>query len=397
MAHQVPRGFRVSGVAAGIKRYAEREDVTLVVSDHPCTAAGVYTTNRVFAAPVALDRARTPSDQMRAVVVNSGNANACTGEQGDRDALEMTRLTAQACDVPAESVLVMSTGIIGHHLPMEKVAAGISKAAAQLGTTPDHLMAAQRGIMTTDTREKMASRTLELAGRTITITGLAKGAGMIGPKMATLLSIVMTDARLTAADAQQVLGRVAEASFNSISVEGHMSTNDTLLLLASGAAGTEPLQGEQLARFERAVLEVCTDLARAIADDGEGATHLVEIEVIGSADNAGARRIAKTIADSPLVKCAIAGNDPNWGRIVSAAGYSGVEFDLSATQLTVNGFCLFQAGSPVAFDAAAVSGSMRDHRETKIQLQVGSGLGHARFWTCDLTTEYVHINADYHT
>ncbi|MFO0911508.1 MAG: bifunctional glutamate N-acetyltransferase/amino-acid acetyltransferase ArgJ [Pirellulales bacterium] len=397
MTHQVPRGFRVSGVAAGIKRYAEREDVTLVVSDHPCTAAGVYTTNRVFAAPVALDRARTPSDQMRAVVVNSGNANACTGEQGDRDALEMTRLTAQACNVPAESVLVMSTGIIGHHLPMEKVAAGISKAAAQLGATPEHLMAAQRGIMTTDTREKMASRTLELAGRTITITGLAKGAGMIGPKMATLLSIVMTDARLAAAEAQQVLGRVAEASFNSISVEGHMSTNDTLLLLASGAAGTEPLQGEQLARFERALLEVCTDLARAIADDGEGATHLVEIEVVGAADDQGARRIAKTIADSPLVKCAIAGNDPNWGRIVSAAGYSGVEFDLSATQLIVNGFCLFRAGSPVSFDAAAVSGSMRDHRETKIQLQVGSGLGHARFWTCDLTTEYVHINADYHT
>lgn len=387
----------MAAVHCGLKQNAQREDLTLIVSERPAVAAGVYTVNEVCAAPVVLDRSRTPGENFRVVAVNSGCANACTGEQGDRNAAEMARLAAQVCDAPEEAALVMSTGIIGEQLKMDKVAAGIQAAAEQLGDSEQSLLAAARGLMTTDLVHKLTGRELTLDGRLVRIVGMAKGSGMIGPKMATMLGVVLTDAALDTQNAQRVLTAATEKSFNCVSVDGHMSTNDTVLLLANGAAGDAPLTGESLQQFEAAVEEVCIELAKKIADDGEGATHLITIDVQGCATPADAHKIAKTIAESPLVKTAVAGADPNWGRIVSAAGYSGVRFNPQGVTLRVNGFLLYEKGQPVRFDAEQVSQSIRENRNTDFLLQLSEGEAHARFWTCDLTTQYVHINADYHT
>lgn len=393
----VPKGFRLAGVHAGIKRNAEKLDLTLVVSDRPATAAGVYTQNLVFAAPVKLNRARTPCAQVRAVVVNSGNANACTGPRGDRDAARMAELAAAACGARPEQALVLSTGVIGEFLPMEKIEAGIASAAQKLGDDEAALVTAAQGMMTTDTRHKLVSRRLRLSHGEVQLTGMAKGAAMIGPRMATMLGLLLTDAAIAPAQAQQALAAAVDDSFNCISVDGHMSTNDTVLLLANGAAGQPPLAGGDFDQFHTALADVCGELARAIAADGEGATHLVVIEVGGCATRQAAHRIAKTIAESPLVKTAVAGADPNWGRIVSAAGYSGVPFDPAGVSLQVNGVTLYEAGAPAACDPKAVSQSIRQQYETHIVLQFGEGTAAVRFWTTDLTTEYVRLNADYHT
>lgn len=392
----IPRGFRLAGVHCGLKSDPRREDIALCVADR-CTAAGVYTRNLIVSAAVTLDRARTPSDDVRAVVVNSGNANACTGEQGHRDAEKMTDLAAAACGARADQVLVMSTGVIGERLDMEKITQGIRAAAQSLGDDGSSLLAAARGIMTTDTVPKISGRTITLDGKPVQITGLAKGSGMIGPRMATMLALVMTDADLPVDLGQPLLGRVVDETFNCISVEGHTSTNDTVLLLASGKSGAGPSDDESRVCFVSALRDVCLELARSIPADGEGATHLIEIEVLGCASRDDARHIARTIANSALVKTAIAGADPNWGRIVSAAGYAGVDFDPQAADLTLNGTTLYRQGTPVAFDAALVSASIRNSRETKIRLKVGNGDAGIRFWTSDLTADYVSINADYHT
>ncbi|MBX7166974.1 MAG: bifunctional glutamate N-acetyltransferase/amino-acid acetyltransferase ArgJ [Pirellulales bacterium] len=397
MSTRIPRGFKLSGVHCGLKRSAAKQDLALVVTDRPAVSAGVYTQNRICAAPVRFDRQRTPNDVTRVIVINSGNANAATGDRGDRDAAEMARLAAAAVGAPAEAALVLSTGIIGEFLPMEKIAGGIHAAAAQLGDNDDDLVAAARGMLTTDTRHKLAGRTLRIAGSEVSITGMAKGAAMIGPRMATMLGVVMTDARLTPADAQTLLGAVVEDTFNCISVDGHMSTNDTVLLVASGAAQTQPLAGDDRAAFHRALHEVCSELARSIPADGEGATHLVTIDVQGCRDREAAYTFAKVVAESPLVKTAIAGADPNWGRIVSAAGYAGVPFDPRGVSLRVNGLLLFEQGAPVEFDRQAVSTSIRENRDTHIDLRFSEGTARIRFWTTDLTAEYVRLNADYHT
>jgi glutamate N-acetyltransferase / amino-acid N-acetyltransferase len=397
MAIQVPAGFRLGGGFCGLKRNPTRQDLSLVVSDVPAVAAGVYTQNLVFAAPVALDRARTPGSGFRAVVVNSGNANACTGERGLADAREMARLAAATCGATAEQALVMSTGVIGEFLPMEKIAPGIAAVAQQLGADESSLVTAARGMMTTDTVHKLAGRTLSVDGRTFQITGMAKGAAMIGPRMATMLGLILTDAPLSPEGAQRALSAVVDDTFNCISVEGHMSTNDTVLLVANGAAGGAALEVRDLAAFGQELHEVCAELARAIPADGEGATHLVLIEVSGCETRAAARQIAKTVADSALVKTAIAGGDPNWGRIVSAAGYSGVPFDPFGVELNINGFLLYRQGAPTAFDAAAVSDSIRAERDTIVTLRFSEGDARVRFWTTDLTAEYVRLNADYHT
>ncbi len=393
MSGLLPEGFRIAGVHCGMK--LKREDVALIVTDEPAVAAGVYTQNQVVAAPVVIDRQRTPSDSIRAVVVNSGNANACTGEQGDRDALEMIRLTAESVGCDAEQVLVMSTGIIGKTLPMDMLSRGIANASEQLGTDDESIEAAARGILTTDLVTKIASRTIEIDGQPVVVTGIAKGSGMVRPNMATMLSTVMTDAALTPEQAQAMLSSAVEASFNCVSVDGHTSTNDTVLLLASGAAAT--VDASNQAAFARALGEVCVDLAKAVANDGEGATHLITVEVEGCGSVEDARKIAGAVADSPLVKTAVAGHDPNWGRIVSAAGYAGVPFDPAQVRLQLNGVLLYNQGCPVPFDAAVVSQSMQEQRDTLIQLRFAAGDAATRFWTCDLTTQYVHINADYHT
>jgi glutamate N-acetyltransferase/amino-acid N-acetyltransferase len=399
MAIAVPQGYRLAGIYCGIKRNTSKLDLTLVVSDRPAVAAGVYTQNQVFAAPVALDRARTPATDVRAVVANSGNANACTGERGLADAEAMARAAAATCGADEKQALVLSTGIIGSFLPMDKILPGIQTAAAALDNSPAALEAAARGILTTDTTHKLSGRRITLGGRAVQITGMAKGAAMIGPNMATMLSLVLTDATLDPAVAQQTLAEIADETFNCIHVDGHMSTNDTVLLLANGASGAPRLSAgdAELAAFRDALREICTELARAIASDGEGATHLITLDVSGCRDRASARQIARTVADSPLVKTAIAGGDPNWGRIVSAAGYSGVQFDPARTSLRINGTLLYESGAPVEFDAAQVSASIRQERETHVDLRFAEGDGGVRFWTADLTAEYVRLNADYHT
>jgi glutamate N-acetyltransferase / amino-acid N-acetyltransferase len=397
MALSVPRGFRLTGLRCGLKKDVTKLDLTLIVTDRPATAGGVYTQNRVFAAPVAWDRERTPSEAIRAVVVNSGNANACTGERGLADAREMARLAAETCGASAEQALVMSTGVIGQFLPMETIAAGISAAGEQLGDDEESLIAAARGMMTTDTVEKLACRTLKLASGEVRLVGMAKGAAMIGPNMATMLGILLTDAAISAEKVQEMLSEAVRDSFNCISVDGHTSTNDTVLLLANGAASGKELSGDEAKLFAETLEELCMELARSIPADGEGAEHLIAIVVEGCADRCSAHRIAKTVAESPLVKTAIAGADPNWGRIVSAAGYAGVAFDPAGVDLTVNGALLYERGVPVAFDEAAVSDSIRGNRDTSIVLRFREGDAAVRFWTTDLTAEYVRLNADYHT
>lgn len=393
----LPRGFRAAGAHAGLKRNPTREDISLIVSDQPATAAGVYTTNLVFAAPVAFDRARTPGVGFRAIAINSGNANACTGTRGLDDAAAMASAAAATLAVPEAGVLVLSTGIIGEFLPLEKIKAGIALVADRLGDDADAVVTAARGMMTTDTRPKLAGSSFRAGGTSHTLFGMAKGAAMVGPRMATMLGVILTDAAVAPADAQRLLGEATEQTFNCVSVDGHTSTNDTVLLLANGAAGSPPLTGAGLDAFATALADACEALAREIADDGEGATHVLRVEVTGCRTRDEARQIARTVADSPLVKTAVHGADPNWGRIVSAAGYSGVAFDPNRLVLRLNGTLLFEHGQPVAFDADRVSASIKDARETLIELAVQSGPAAIRFYSSDLTAEYVHLNADYHT
>jgi glutamate N-acetyltransferase/amino-acid N-acetyltransferase len=397
MSIAVPLGFRFAGIHAGIKRSSSKEDLTLVHCPNGAVAAGVYTKNLVYAAPVAFDRARTPSADIRVVVVNSGNANACTGERGLADAGEMARLAAAAVGAGDKQALVMSTGVIGRFLPMDQISAGVAIAAQRLGSDEAAFHAAARGILTTDKGMKVASRTLEIGGATIRIAGMCKGAGMIGPQMATMLCVVTTDAKLTPDTAQAALKEAADDSFNCISVEGHMSTNDTVLLLASGATSPHPLSGNDVAQFRAALTELSIELAKKIPDDGEGASHLICLRIDGCRTREDARRIAQTIANSALVKTAVAGGDPNWGRIVSGAGYSGVKFDPSGVDLAVNGHQLYERGSPVPFDAKTVSQAIKGTRDTDIHLTLREGSQGVCFWTSDLTVDYVKFNADYTT
>jgi len=387
----------LAGVHCRIKQDPKKQDLTLIMSEVPATAAGVHTQNVVCGAPVVWNRRHTPSDRIRTVIINSGVANACTGQRGLDDVRKMAQFAAAACGAKEDQALVMSTGLIGEFLPMDKIEQGIMAAAVKLGNKQPSLVSAARGMMTTDKMHKLAGRTVELAGREIQITGMAKGAAMIGPNMATMLAVILTDAALDPQTAQAALKATADESFNCISVEGHASTSDTVLLLANGEAGGRPLEGDDLAGFRAALDEVCIELAKSIPADGEGASHLISIEVSGCADRAGAVQIAKTVANSALVKTAVAGADPNWGRIVSAAGYAGMPFDPAGVSLRVNGFLLYQGGTPVEFETGAVSESIRDSRDTLIQLELGEGDAGCRFWTTDLTAEYVRLNAEYHT
>ncbi len=397
MAEPLARGYRFNGIHCGIRPDPSRRDLALIVSDVPAAAAGVFTQNRVCSAPVQVSRARVPTAAARGVVVCSGNANACTGEQGLADARRMAALAAECLDSPAEQMLVCSTGIIGRHLPMPQVEAGIRKAANDLATDHEHVDAVARAILTTDTHPKLAFRSVTTGGRDIRLTGVAKGAAMIGPNMATMLAFVLTDARVAPEALHSLLRNAAERTFNCISVEGHTSTNDTLLLFANGAAGGEPLAGAGLERYADAVTETCGDLARAIANDAEGISHLVTIDVEGMRTFADARQVAKTVAESALVKTAIFGADPNWGRIVSAAGYAGVEFQERDLSLWLGPHLLYEKGTPRPFDAATVSAYLKSNRDVHMRLLFTLGNARCRFWTCDLGYEYIRLNAEYTT
>jgi glutamate N-acetyltransferase/amino-acid N-acetyltransferase len=390
------RGYRYAGIHSGLRANEPgRLDLALVVSDRPASAAGVFTQNRVCAAPVQVCRERLPSASARGIVICSGNANACTGEQGLADARRMTAVAAEVSGVTPNEMLVCSTGVIGRMLPMKIVEPGIAVAAKDLGSDAAALERAARAILTTDTRIKVSTRLLNINGMEIRLTGFAKGAAMIGPNMATMLAFVLTDASVAPDDLAALAPLAADRSFNSVSVEGHTSTNDTLLILANGDG--PPLQGATLEQFNEAATSVCAELARAIAADAEGAEHLVTIHVEGLRDEREARLIAKTVADSALVKTAIFGGDPNWGRIISAAGYSGVDFQEKNLSLWLGEFLLYKQGTPLPFDAAQVSAFIKNTRDLSMRLVFDLGSAGCTFYTCDLTYEYVRLNADYTT
>jgi glutamate N-acetyltransferase/amino-acid N-acetyltransferase len=391
------RGFRFAGLHCGIRPDPQRRDLALLVSDVPSSASGVFTQNRVRAAPVRVCQERVPSAATRGVVICSGNANACTGPQGLADARRMTVVAAEAVGCRPEQMLVCSTGVIGRHLPMPAVESGIRAAASKLSAGAEAFDDAAHAILTTDTRIKTASRRIDVGGTDVRLTGLAKGAAMIGPNMATMLAFVCTDAAVAAPDLAAAVSRSAHRSFNCVRVEGHTSTNDTLLTLANGAARSAALAGADLARFEAALHGVCADLARAIAADAEGAQHLITLEVEGLRDDEEARRVARAVADSALVKTAVFGADPNWGRIVSAAGYAGVEFEEEHLSMWLGDMLLYHAGTPQPFDAAAASAYLKRERDILIRLRFTLGAGRCTFWTCDMTYEYVRLNADYTT
>jgi glutamate N-acetyltransferase/amino-acid N-acetyltransferase len=389
------RNYRYAGVHCGIRPDPDRLDLALVVSDRPASAAGVFTQNRVVAAPVRVCRERLPCADAAGVVICSGNANACTGQRGLDDARRMTAVAAEALGCRAEQMLVCSTGVIGRHLPMLQVEAGIQVAARELAATDTAFDRVAHAILTTDTRIKVSTRALKLNGQEIRLTGFAKGAAMIGPNLATMLAFVLTDAAVAPAALQRLASYAAERSFNCVSVEGHTSTNDTLLFLANGDG--PPLADNALANFEEAALAVCVDLAQAIAADAEGATHFVTLTVEGLRSEQEAYRIAKSIAESPLVKTALFGADPNWGRIVSAAGYAGVLFEEEHLSLWLGDMLLYHAGAPQPFDAATASAYLKANRNIEIRLRFSLGAARCTFWTCDLGYEYVRINAEYTT
>ena len=388
-------GYRYAGVHGGLHADPDRLDLAVVLSDRPARAAAVFTQNRVAAAPVQVCRERLPRADARGVVICSGNANACTGQRGLDDARRMAALTAQAADCRPEQILVCSTGVIGRPLPMPQIESGIALAGRQLRDDAASFDRAARAILTTDTRVKVSTRRLTVGGAEYRVTGFAKGAAMLGPNMATLLAFVLTDAPVGLDDLTRLVRWGADGSFNCLSVEGHTSTNDTLLFFANGQ-GT-PLRGGDLDHFQHAAREVCIDLARDMADDAEGATHRITIQVDGLRSDAEARQIAKSIADSALVKAAIFGADPNWGRIVSAAGYAGVAFEEKDLSLWLGDFLLYEKGTPLPFDAAAVSGYIRGRRDIPLRLRFTLGEGRCTFWTCDLSYEYVRLNAEYTT
>ena len=394
----IPKGYRFAGVNCAIKPMSTKLDFALVVSDLPATGAGVYTQNLNCGAPVTYDRERTPGRGFRVVATDSGVANACTGKEGLFNARKMAEYAAEAIGATGDQALVMSTGVIGVQLPMRNIAQGAEKAAAKLGTTLRDFEKAATAMTTTDTKIKIVSREATTpSGKTIRIAGMCKGAAMIGPNMATMLAVLMTDAMLEPQDAQDVLRASVEDTFNCISVEGHTSTSDTVLLLANGAVDPAPLKGDDLKAFSDLLLEMCQELAPMIPNDGEGVTHLITIDVTGAPDRETAKKLAQTVANDALVKTAICGADPNWGRIVSATGRCGVPYDPNKVSLKVNGFLLYENGTPVKFDKEVVSNSIRNNRDVSFELFFQEGDGKIRFWTSDLTAEYVHLNADYTT
>ncbi|MEE9398907.1 MAG: bifunctional glutamate N-acetyltransferase/amino-acid acetyltransferase ArgJ [Dehalococcoidales bacterium] len=384
-----PEGFQAGATGAGIKK-KDRLDLGILASEVPGTAAAMFTTNRIKAAPIVFCQQRLGNNQAQAVVVNSGFANACTGKQGLSDAAETAAAAAGVIGVSPEDVLVASTGVIGHRLPMERLRAGIS----QITLSRDGGQELARAIMTTDTVPKAAA--VRTKGDGFTIGGIAKGSGMIHPDMATLLGFLTTDASVEANFLKRALRNAVDVSFNMISIDGDTSTNDMVLLMANGRAGGETIsQGSgQADVFEQALNQLCIHLAKSIASDGEGATKLIQVTVNGAPGVAEARLAARTVVSSPLVKTAVHGNDPNWGRILAAVGRSGVEVVETKIDLFLGSICLVKAGSPQPFNWEEAI-KVLDEDEVAIVLNLNLGSGSATAWGCDLSEEYVTINSQY--
>lgn len=388
-----PKGFSASTTRAGLKKAGE--DVALIVSERPAVAAAVFTTNLVQAAPVLVSKEHLRYRTHRAIVVNSGGANACTGEGGLADARRTARLVAAGLNCQPEEVLVCSTGVIGQRLKMDLLESGLARLLASLTREAGSRVA--EAMMTTDTRPKRASKRFKLAGKTVTIAGVAKGAGMIHPNMATLLSFVTTDAAISKAALNAALKLAVRRTFNRLSVDGDTSTNDTLAILANGAAENELIKqasGTDFETFTKALTEVCRDLTMQVARDGEGARKLITLHIKNAPSESAAEKIAATINTSPLVKTAIAGADANWGRILAAAGRSGVKFDVSKVEIKLGNLPVARQGGGLNFsEARALEILKRD--EVTITVDLHQGEAQVTAWTCDFTEDYVHINADY--
>jgi glutamate N-acetyltransferase/amino-acid N-acetyltransferase len=390
-----PEGFQAGSVHSGIKAAASALDLTVIAAESTASAAGIFTTNLAQAAPVQVSRQHLQRTDgwARAVVINSGCANACTGDDGLAHAIQMATNTAAAIGCRPEEVLVASTGVIGVKLPIDRVLSGIRKAVGLLDRTGG--AAAARAIMTTDPSPKEHAVTVRTSHGSFTVGGMAKGAGMIEPSMATMIGLLTTDAQVSPAILRKALGASARDTFNAITVDGECSTNDTLFALASGASGVA-IDDETYPALLDGLLAVSQELAVAIVRGGEGATKLVAITVGGAGTIDEARQVARTIANSPLVKTAVHGADPNWGRIVAAAGRSGVAFDINALSVHVGGTVLFENGRPHD-DLAPVAAQHLKGKTIQIDVSLGSGPASATVWTCDLSAEYVRINGEYRT
>lgn len=389
------QGIRAGGVHCGIKK--EGEDLALTVSEGEVSVAAVFTTNAVKAAPVLLSRELLEKGSPRAVVANSGNANCYTGERGLKDAREMSDRTAGCLGLEKGSVLVASTGSIGHYLPMDKIRAGIDRLAREI--SPQGGEEAARGIMTTDTVPKTAALQYSCDGRSISIGGMTKGAGMIFPRMATMLAFIATDAAVGEKELQNALVKAVNKSFNRITIDGDTSTNDTVFLMANGLAGNPVLKkGEgALAAFEEALERLCVQLAKKIVLDGEGATKFVEVTVKEAVSEEDALAVARAVANSPLVKTAWYGQDPNWGRIMAAAGSTGRALELSKMMLYFNDIKIVENGLKAEGDWLGAAEKALKEKNLKVTLHLGAGDAESKVWTTDLTEEYIRINAHYHT
>ena len=386
-----PKGFRASGIASGLKPDGAR-DLAVIATDTPAAAAGMFTTNRVQAAPIQVNREHLQNGQAQAIVANSKNANACTGQQGLADARRTASLTGDILGIPAANVLVNSTGVIGVPMPMDRIEAGLPVAAEAL--SPEGWDDAAAAIMTTDTVPKKA--TVTLPGSGAVLCGIAKGSGMIAPNMATMLAFLATDAHLDPAQLSDSLQKAAGRSFNCVTVDGDMSTNDTVLILANGANGGPVLSGSALETFQEGLDALCVSLARQIARDGEGATKLITVTVSGAGSEADARTVALSVANSSLVKTAVFGRDPNWGRILCATGYAGVTLDPDRVSVSMAGLPIYANGAGLPFDRQdAIRALSAD--EIGIDVDLGAGTRGAVIFTCDLTYDYVKINAEYTT
>lgn len=388
-----PEGFSCAGVHGGLKAEGRR-DIALVVAETPVPAAAVFTTSSIVAAPVIVSREHIASGRCRAVAINAGNANACTGQQGLDAARAMAACTAEALEAEVGDIVVCSTGVIGQQLPVDTVCAGIREAAGAIDSATGD--AAAEAIMTTDTFAKQLALSFDCAGRRITVGGMAKGSGMIAPNMATMLAVVTTDAPLTSAACDASLRSAAGRTFNRVTVDSDTSTNDTLVLLASGEAGGEPIDTDHpcFAEVSAAIETVCAELARMIARDGEGATKLVTVTVTGAADEDDAEKAARAIADSPLVKTALFGNDANWGRVAMALGKSGARVDAAAFSIRLAGIDVCANGTALPFDEDEAFSAL-DTDEVAIEADLAVGDAWATVLTCDLSYEYVRINGEY--
>jgi glutamate N-acetyltransferase/amino-acid N-acetyltransferase len=392
-----PKGFKAAGIACGVKK-SMKKDVAVLACPTGATAAAVFTTNKITAAPVQISKKHIKSQTIYGVIANSGSANACTSDKGLKDAISMCTQTASLLNTNPHNILVASTGIIGEHLPMKKITAGIKKAAAKLSSSAQAGLDFAKAIMTTDTKPKHAVRKLEISGKKITIAGAVKGAGMIAPNMATTLAFITTDVAITKSLLGKALKAAIDNSLNKLTIDGHESTNDTAIILSSGCAGNRPIKSPcpRYKKFTKTLTDLCDDLAKQMALDAEGATRMFKVVVQGAATTVDATKAAFAIADYPLIKCAVNGGDPNWGRIICAVGSCDVKLNPNKLSCKLNDITVFKAGKPNKFDVKK-AGKIVSSKSHTITVNLGAGKASDFCYGCDLSKAYVTINADYHT